>query len=459
MSSPHAIHKSRGLHFRAHSRHLGMTLIEILISTAVTLIMIFAIVQIFESVGSAVAQGRAAIEMSGQIRGAAHRLREDIRAVTVPMRPWPRSSAAEGYFEIYEDPDRDSTYLATDSRIGDRRDVIAFTARSVDEPFVGRFNGNAIESQVAEIIWWAIPDSNGNFSLHRRVLLVRPDLTINLGNGTNPLTLNDMQNFYNDNDVSVRFVPNNAGVAIALVTNTLADLTKRENRFAHTTSVNFPFGTFPFPIDVSSGNPTCLVNLGQFGLHQGDDIVVSHLQAFDIRVFDPQAQIRADDNNHALLPSDPGWGSYGGNIIGYGAFVDLNYFGGPGSVFSGPAHPLSQFQFAGLPAGASVYDTWSFHYEHDGINQDWSTTAALRPYPLETWRQAVDQGTNGIDDNYVPPPPNPPPSSNGPDDVYERETSPPYPVPLRGIQIKIRLDDPDSRQVREATVVSEFIPE
>lgn len=459
MSSSRPFANPRRQRRTAAPRRSGMTLVEILISTAVTLIMIFAIVRIFEWVGSSVAQGRAAIEMSGQIRGAAHRLREDIRGITVPMRPWPRSSAAEGYFEILEGPLRDawipaSDTRANDTRFGDPDDVFMFTARSVDEPFVGRFNGVSIESQVAEIIWWTRldprHDQNGNglldpgdyLTLHRRVLLVRPDLTINWAiNG--PTALADLRNFYMDNDVSVRFVPNNAGVASGLAANSLADLTKRENRFAHVTSNTFPFGTFPFPIDVNSGNPTCLANLAQSGLHEGDDVVLSHVQAFDIRVFDPGASIRTDGIGRALVPSDPGWVAAvnnGNAEIGRGAFVDLNYLGAAGtSVFSGPVNPLSQLNLS-LPAGAAVYDTWSFHYEHDGIDQDQS---------LGSWHVGADQGTNGLDDD----------GSNGPDDTFERETSPPYPVPLRGMQIKIRIDDPDSRQVREASVVSDFIPE
>jgi hypothetical protein len=74
-------------------------------------------------------------------------------------------------------------------------------------------------------------------------------------------------------------------------------------------------------------------------------------------------------------------------------------------------------------------------YEHDGEDQD----SAL----------GADQGTNGIDDDGL----------NGVDDVGERETSPPYPVPLRGIQVRLRIIDRDTRQVRQMTVSSDFIPE
>jgi hypothetical protein len=60
----------------------------------------------------------------------------------------------------------------------------------------------------------------------------------------------------------------------------------------------------------------------------------------------------------------------------------------------------------------------------------------------------MDTGTNGFDDD-----------NNGVvDDPGEMETSAPYPAPLRGIQVKIRVFEPDSRQVREVTVVQDFLP-
>jgi hypothetical protein len=45
------------------------------------------------------------------------------------------------------------------------------------------------------------------------------------------------------------------------------------------------------------------------------------------------------------------------------------------------------------------------------------------------------------------------------DDAGERETVPPYPYALRGVQVRIRVYEPQTRQVRQATVESDFIPE
>ena len=58
-------------------------------------------------------------------------------------------------------------------------------------------------------------------------------------------------------------------------------------------------------------------------------------------------------------------------------------------------------------------------------------------------------GANGIDDD-----------GNGVvDDPNERESRPPYPTPLRGIKVTIRVYEPSSKQVRQMTVVQDFLPE
>ena len=47
----------------------------------------------------------------------------------------------------------------------------------------------------------------------------------------------------------------------------------------------------------------------------------------------------------------------------------------------------------------------------------------------------------------------------GVDDPSELEAPPPYRYPLRGIQIKIRAFENDTKQVREVTIVNEFLQE
>jgi hypothetical protein len=71
----------------------------------------------------------------------------------------------------------------------------------------------------------------------------------------------------------------------------------------------------------------------------------------------------------------------------------------------------------------------------------------------------VEEGTDGFHTAYLVRSPGTLRFVNGIDDELERETSPPYPIPLRGIQVRVRIIDPDSRQVRQMTVASDFTPE
>ena len=96
-----------------------------------------------------------------------------------------------------------------------------------------------------------------------------------------------------------------------------------------------------------------------------------------------------------------------------------------------------------MPAGTATYDTWPFHYEHDGVDQQDGAVAG----------GTADEGTNGLDDLVNGA------RTNGVDDVGERETSPPYPFPLRGLKVTIRMIESDTRQVRQVSVVADFVPE
>jgi hypothetical protein len=88
----------------------------------------------------------------------------------------------------------------------------------------------------------------------------------------------------------------------------------------------------------------------------------------------------------------------------------------------------------GALGGRRTYDTWTTHYEANGRNEDGDAL--------------VDEGTNGLDDD----------GDGTVDDAGELETSPPYPWPLRGIEVRIRCYEPSSRQVRQVTVRHTFVP-
>jgi len=139
------------------------------------------------------------------------------------------------------------------------------------------------------------------------------------------------------------------------------------------------------------------------GIRISDDVILTNVIGFDVKAWDPTA------------PNVSG---------GLGAYVDLGYLNDPTSRFSHVGQPQSQL--AGSANTARVYDTWSTAYYDD------------------SWNDGLDNGASG---------------PNGiVDDDSEKLYPPPYPVPLRGIQVKIRVFEPDSRQVREVTVEHEFLP-
>jgi hypothetical protein len=162
----------------------------------------------------------------------------------------------------------------------------------------------------------------------------------------------------------------------------------------------------------------------------GDDVVLTNVIAFDVRVFDPAAPVNVAGTD-ATVPGDPGYTATAADANG--CYVDL----GNGAATAGPSGVNPHFSGTGLGlglAGQRTYDTWSTHYEGNGVDEDGDGV--------------VDEGTNGIDDN-----------NNGfVDEVAEQETSPPYPFPLRGLEIRIRCYEPASRQVRQVTVRHTFAP-
>lgn len=235
---------------------------------------------------------------------------------------------------------------------------------------------------------------------------------------------------------------------------------------------------------------TGLVPLGPVSTtssRRGQDLMLSDALGFDIQVFDPQAPsyglrpnavpLRVGDSELSLSnandlanldlttvgPSSIGWltGATDTNnplVVSQGSYVDLGYRELHREVYRRTqgttlaALPVDT-PFAPLANGKSqlldgrltrVYDTWSFHYENDGLDQDADSL--------------IDEGTNGFDDLAVYPD-NPAAVRLGVDDPAERETSPPYPVPLRAVQVKLRVYEADSKQMREVTVRQHFVPE
>ena len=521
--------------------HRGLTLIEMLIGMAITLVMMAAVVTLFANIGAGIRVQRAAMEMSSQLRTTRARLFMDLAGATcdgIPKSTPGDDGKADGYIEIVEgqwsdkapsalmdgidnatNPELDYTISQVPSGgdpaivppaigatgavtngggLGDYDDILALTVRSDSEPFIGQWtdkNGNVktVKSDLAEVIWYAVENpadgslgEPGMRTVYRRVLLIAPWVQDSVPTPVGGNLAADLLNFYRDNDISVRRESTSTG--FIWVPNSLSDLTKRENRFGHfldpTGGLGFPFAVDQTAVraltyDLSNASVPPSFNFGPlrpFGPpfdgpassdRQGQDLMLNDVLAFDVRVYDPGAPILNVSPIPNVLgtvvePSEAGWDLPAPPVnlapVGFGAYVDLHWnvidtwslgtlrgwtplANAPTPLFDGVPNSKSGLNFSTASIASVAYDTWSFHYEKDGIDQD------------DGGGGPIDEGMNGLDDDVGFG------AINGVDDVGERETSPPYNVPLRGIQVKLRVYEPDTRQIREATVTRGFVPQ
>jgi type II secretory pathway component PulJ len=509
-ANPHVTAAKMGLSpFRRLVRR-SYTLVEILVALTLTLILMTAVVRVFGGVGEGIRKSRNALEQFDRLRTAVQQLNQDLNGVTARLDGRAgRPEESLGYFELVE-----GSYLfanttanppyygviapsnSADYTVGQRGDILMFTSRNPARPFVGRYNptGNSpqtIQSDVAEIAWFL----RGN-RLHRRVLLVIPGAAQALSQHPN------RSRFYNDNDVSAHLVNGK------IVPNSLADLTKREYRFGHPTWPVSPNGAGLFPFDVrrwgflglptlaECSSPTWMANwvngsvpppdpaltttrpadvdmwdnspsgpfapntannlsdqrLAKDGLRVADDVVLTNVIGFDVKVWEPAANGGA--GGYVDLGSDEAGVAWPPVTI---APNKPNSFQQP----QGPAY----YRFrnggiieSGLSASAAapqrVYDTGCFSYENEGVyfldmaGKMTSVPSNDQKYPSWAGKWPAGTFSSGFDDD----------NSGVVDDNGERITSLPYPVALRGIQIKIRCFEPDSKQIREITIAHDFLP-
>ena len=542
-------------------RRRALTLVEMLVAMAITLVMMAAVVNVFETIGTSVNNSRATIEMSGRLRGVRNRLQTDLASTTCPLLPWTDPASGLGYFEYIEGVHNDFNPtllpLGTDSLVpstslGDYDDVLMFTISSPGELFVGRFGAVTRESKVAEVIWYAVENDGttgiaGLSTIYRRVLLIQPSAVADIPD--EDLDLADLT----PEEITLKFAEFQSKYDISahiqddrIVLNSLGDVTKRENRFWHgqesfphalpsitgiANSIGFTnsdtielsgagppdFLTAGFApgmtikirnssqndvnrriatnmdavlaqsitIDTSSGTLTDepfgearIVGYPTLaGGRLGEDVMLTNVLAFDVRAYDPGAPLFSlpGTTGTTISPGDPSYQTQDLSTslpVGYGAYVDLNYFlpdydvpdfTEPDKRFSGiqgVVNPTDRWIWDGTPPEPSdddrsrflsraksqlmvpTYDTWSILYR--GIDGMDGLDTFVDNFNNDTWLP----GSDGLDDG-----------TSAVDDHGEWETSPPYPVPLRGIQVRIRVYEPDSRSVREVSINQHFVPE
>jgi hypothetical protein len=261
-----------------------MTLVEMLVAMALTLLMMAAVAQIFGMLGQGVNGSRSMAELNDRMRATAYRLRQDLAGVTVDTTPPVKPELNSGYLEIIEGPCSDLVYsydpkggasfdksngapdakgvwqgnpepyltnIGSDDRIvGDVDDIILFTTRSPGELFSGKadsrnggLEGGGFRSPYAEVVWFCKPAINSfnprTYTLHRRQRLIaahpgaepfvntsKSGAAANMAGGPpNTLPFEDWPTLHAMTDISCRRQGNLA------IPNCLGDLTRRENRF------------------------------------------------------------------------------------------------------------------------------------------------------------------------------------------------------------------------------------
>lgn len=466
-----------------HTRR-AMTLIEMLVATTMALIVMGVVAQLFSAFGNGVTNSQSLMELNARMRSTAWRLRQDLKGATAPTTPPLSPDTAVGYFEIIEGPRNDLTGEdinfngvldagedlngngALDATLHtDVDDVLLFTTRNPLAPFTGRFESGSISSDTAEVAWFlrstvpaTIPPT---YTLYRKQFLVLGYVGAGaFQSGGNQLIYataalpNGLKDVYDNYDLSVALAAYTSGTTLS--PNGLADLTRRERRFLHNVAGDITGASFPYPFIINhqiasiSASAESLPS-SHAGLifdssspRFGEDVVMSNVLSFDIRAFDPSAPIGVSGNT-AIVPGDLAALTTG---TANGAYVDLGNGVNVLAASTGlPAGAVPRFagygnsksKLAGSGTTRRTYDTWSTHYEVDGINQDADGTDST-----------TDEGTDGIDSTS--------PADGVIDDVGEQETSPPYPYPLRGIEVRIRCYEPSSKQIRQVTIRHTFVP-
>jgi hypothetical protein len=159
-----------------------------------------------------------------------------------------------------------------------------------------------------------------------------------------------------------------------------------------------------------------------------DDLLMTGVRSFDVKALDPELLSYVDLGFRDINPSNgnmPGFLQQGESL--------LRGFGHEGRIPSlmndfrrDPSYPMFNVgdDNAGVVRLRRVFDTWSTTYTHA---------------PSASW---------------LDPQAGPPPLGTG-RPLYP-SFPPPYPLPLRGIQIQVRLNNPTSQYIKVLTIRQDF---
>jgi len=226
----------------------GFSLVELLVASALSLVVMGAVASLFSVFGRGVSDGQSVVELNSRMRNAAWRLRQDLVGLTCVPAPLVRVEANAGYFQVTEGSR--TTSADPNVLLGDYDDVLAFTTSSPGAPFAGRLDGaRGFESPTAEVIWFCEQSDQQYrgqtlYNLYRRQLLVAA--TPDAGS-------------FADNPFAAR---GDSDLSHNEHANSLGDLSKQANRFLTTAGANRRLT----------------------GAREGEDMILGNVIAFDVRI-------------------------------------------------------------------------------------------------------------------------------------------------------------------------------
>lgn len=449
----------------AAQRTHGFTLVEMLVAMTASLILFATVVTVLQILGDAVSRSRRAGRLDSDMCSIRTRLQLDLAGVTANrdangLLVEVDSGSVSGYFEAIEGPNSDlldfsqvsavnqipdavydrsanaagPTTKSNDRIVGDTDDLLLFTTRSVaTDPFVGQFLNEkkvleTISSEQAEVAYFCSPTPGTSsptlYTLYRRQLLVIggfPRLPF-ASDGSMEVTsaatvLQAWRDFYASYDLSARRELRPEGTFLVL--NTVNDLQRRRNRFAHDPVCSGSTRDL-HPLDPNHPNNV----LAFAGQRKDEDALATNVLSFDIRVLDPQAVERQAPFTVRMQPADETyWTPNSAAVattapvyvdIGFNAFALFHQVAKAPGAFGGygrTGHCLEAQAFSNR-----TFDTWTSFY--DANNQD-------------------DDRNGQVDDDAE---------------------QPPYSEPLGGVQVVVRLYDTETRTVKQATITQSFKP-
>jgi hypothetical protein len=194
-------------------------LIEMLVAMTASLILFGAVVTILQILGDAVSKSRRTGRLDSDMCSVRTRLQLDLAGVTANRDPSTGlkvevdSGSVSGYFEVIEGPRSDTqdaggTAIPAINLVADIDDVLLFTTRNTETPYLGRYTSNpaspgttqTTESQLAEVAWFLRPTdvpAGTSPAVTTYTLFRRQNLVIGYV-GVAPFLANSNQAFWSD---------------------------------------------------------------------------------------------------------------------------------------------------------------------------------------------------------------------------------------------------------------------